>query len=87
MATLALPNKEHVVELRQLLRKDGQDSDVYQLKTTSPTLLDGKTPTGFKYIQPEGGPVIMEGTHVPDHSEIVESIVLTAEFGYIIRLK
>lgn len=89
MATLRLPNDKHIVELRQLLRKDDQESDVYQLKTTSPTLLEGRTVGGggFRYIQPEGGPTIMEGTNVPDHTKIVASIALTQEFGYIFRLK
>ena len=70
--------------LKKLLRKDGEESNTYLLKTNGSTLRVGTLSTGKKFIDPSGGPMIIEGSKLAEADAVVKSIDFSEGFGYTI---
>ena len=70
--------------LKKLLRKDGEESDTYHLKTSGTTLRVGTLSTGKRFIDPTGGPMIIEGAKLAEADAIVNSIDFSEDFGYTV---
>lgn len=70
--------------LQLLYRKDGEESKTYLLKTSSNTLRVGSLSNGRKFVDPSGGPMIIEGQKLAEADTTVKSIDFTEGFGYTI---
>ena len=70
--------------LQLLYRKDGEESKTYLLKTSSDTLRVGSLSNGEKFIDPSGGPMIIERHKLAEADAFVKSIDFTEGFGYTI---
>lgn len=73
--------------LKPLKRKDGKESDVYQLKTDAESIRTGTTNQGALFIQPTGCNAITEGKPIDGSEFIAVKIILSEKFGYVIRIK
>lgn len=72
--------------LKLLSKPDGSESKTYQLKTTSPFIRAGDV-EGGKFIDPSGGPMIVEGHTLLEANAKVKSIDYVAGSGYIITFE
>ena len=70
--------------LKKLLKPDGSESKTYVLKTDVPTLRVGEVQGGNKFIDPSGGPMIIEGSKLAEADAVVKSIDFSEGFGYTI---
>ena len=70
--------------LQLLHRKDGEGSKTYSLKTSGRTLRVGNLSNGRKFIDPSGGPMIIEGQKLAEADAFVQSIDFSEGFGYTI---
>ena len=70
--------------LKKLLKPDGSESKTYVLKTDVPTLRVGEVQGGNKFIDPSGGPMIIEGSELAEANAVVKSIDFSEGFGYTI---
>lgn len=70
--------------LEILYRKDGEESKTYLLRTSSGTLRVGSLSNGRKFIDPSGGPMIIEGQKLAEADAFVKSVDFSEGFGYTI---
>lgn len=69
--------------LKRLKKSDNTESKTYALKTSTPYLRAGEV-EGHKFIDPSGGPMIVEGSKLEEADAVVKSIDYTIGYGYII---
>ena len=76
--------------LKMLMNPDGSESKTYVLKTDTPSLRVGEvggTCYIHKFIDPSGGPMIVEGSLLEEAKAIVKSIDFIAGFGHTITFE
>lgn len=73
--------------LKKMKKSDGSDSKTYVLKTETPLIRGGWTDTKHKFIDPSGGPMIAEGSILPEANAEVSSIDFIEGYGYTITFK
>ena len=73
--------------LKKLAKKDGSESLTYVLKANVPYFRVGKTANRKKFIDPNGGPMIVVGDLLEEANAIVESIDFTGGLGWTITFK
>ena len=73
--------------LKKLKRVDGSESKTYLLKSTSAFLRTGLVNNGCKFIDPSGGPMIVENSILEEANAEVESIDFTTGLGWTITFK
>lgn len=69
--------------LKRLKKSDNTESKTYALKTSTPYLRTGEV-EGHKFVDPSGGPMIVEGNKLVEADAVVKSIDYTIGYGYII---
>lgn len=73
--------------LKKMIKPDNSESKTYILKTDSPTLRMGYVDEKNKFIDPSGGPMIVEGSLLEEANAVVKSIDFITGFGYTITFK
>lgn len=73
--------------LKKIKKADGSDSKTYVLKTDSPTLRVGYIDVRHKFIDPSGGPMIVEGSFLPEANAEVKDIIFVQGCGHTITFK
>lgn len=73
--------------LKLLPRTDGEESKTYVLKLSNPYMRAGKVDNDKKFIDPSGGPMIIEGEKLVGTEEIIKSIDFTTGYGYTITFE
>ena len=73
--------------LKKMPKPDGTDSKTYVLKTDVPTLRVGEVQGGNKFIDPSGGPMIVEGSLLEEANAVVKSIDFIAGYGHTITFE
>lgn len=73
--------------LKKLNKKDDSESLTYVLKTDSPYIRVGKVDEVNKFIDPSGGPMIVEGHVLKEAGATVESINFVEGYGWTITFK
>lgn len=73
--------------LRRLVKPDGSKSHTYMLKTSTYTIRSGLTGKSKKFIDPSGGPMIVEGEHLEEAEAVVKSIDYVMGVGYAITFE
>lgn len=72
--------------LRKLSKPDNSESLTYVLKVTDPFVKVGKI-NSKSFIEPVGGPSIVEGETLEEAGMVVKSIDYTVGYGYTITFK
>lgn len=67
--------------LKKLPKPDGSESKTYVLKIDTPTLRMGEVEGGNKFVDPSGGPMIVEGYKLEEAKAIVKSIDFIEGYG------
>lgn len=73
--------------LKMMMKPDGSESKTYLFKTDMPTLRSGHINEKCKFIDPSGGPMIVEGTLLEEANAVVKSVDFTAGIGYTITFE
>lgn len=73
--------------LKKLKKTNGEESKTYVLKVSSPQVRVGTTETKNKFIEPTGGPILIEGTKCEDIEAVIKSIDFTIGYGYTITFE
>lgn len=73
--------------LKKLGKLDGSESKTYQLVTSTYHIREGYTNNNKKFIDPSGGPMIIEGEILEEVGLEVESIDYVFGKGYMITFK
>lgn len=73
--------------LKKLSRKDGSESKTYVLKVSTPYLRSGKVDGNKNFIDPSGGPMIVEGSYLKEAEAVVKSINFNTGYGYTITFE
>ena len=73
--------------LKKMSKPDGSESKTYVLKTDIPTLRVGEVQGGNKFIDPSGGPMIVEGSLLEEANAVVKSINFIAGYGHTITFE
>lgn len=73
--------------LKKLSKPDKSESKTYVLKVSTPYLRFGEIEKGVKFIDPSGGPMIVEGERLEEADATVKSINFTAGYGYTITFE
>lgn len=73
--------------LKKMPKPDGSESKTYVLKTDVPTLRVGEAQGGNKFIDPSGGPMIVEGSLLEEANAKVKSIDFVTGFGHTITFE
>lgn len=73
--------------LRRLVKPDGSESHTYMLKTSTYTMRGGLTGKRKKFIDPSGGPMIVEGEYLEEAEAVVKSIDHVMGVGYTITFE
>lgn len=69
--------------LKKMLKPDGGESKTYILKLSDSFIRSG-TVDGHKFIDPTGGPMIIEGSKLEEADAVVKSIDFVMGYGYTI---
>ena len=69
--------------LKKMAKSDGSESKTYVLKLSDPFLRSGVI-DGHKFIDPSGGPMIVEGSRLEEADAVVKSIDFVMGYGYTI---
>lgn len=72
--------------LKRLKKSDNTESKTYALKTSTPYLRIGEV-EGHKFVDPSGGPMIVEGSLLEEANAKVKSINFVTGFGHIITFE
>ena len=72
--------------LKRLKKSDNTESKTYALKTSTPYLRTGEV-EGHKFIDPSGGPMIVEGSLLEEANAKVKSINFVTGFGHTITFE
>lgn len=67
--------------LKKLPKPDGSESKTYVLKIDTPTLRMGEVEGGNKFVDPSGGPMIVEGYELEEAKAVVKSIDFIEGYG------
>lgn len=73
--------------LKMMMKPDGSESKTYLIKTDMPALRMGYVSEKNKFIDPSGGPMIVEGSLLEEAKAVVKSIDFIAGFGYTITFE
>lgn len=73
--------------LKKMKRLNGEESKTYVIKTDIPTLRAGYVEDKRKFIDPSGGPMIVEGSLLEEANAVVKSIDFVVGYGYIITFE
>ena len=73
--------------LRRLVKPDGSESMTYLLKTSTYMMRSGNMPNGKLFIDPAGGPRIVEGSYLEEAGAVVKSIDYVMGQGYAITFE
>ena len=73
--------------LRKLNRTDGTESYTYLLKTSTYYMRSGYTEKKKMFIDPSGGPMIVEGEYLEEAEAVVKSINHISGKGYAITFE
>ena len=73
--------------LKKMSRPDGLESKTYALKTDIPYLRTGTIDGGKKFIEPSGGPMIVEGYMLEEAGVKVKYIDHAMGQGYLITFE
>lgn len=73
--------------LKRLKKPNGEESKTYVLKVTTPQVRGGTTETKHKFIEPTGGPMLIEGFKCADIDSVIKSIDFTIGYGYSITFE
>lgn len=85
---IKLPNRYGDNNYLKLMPKvDDSESKTYVLKLSTSYLRTGNVSTNKKFIDPPGGPMIVEGETLAGTNETVKSIDWIKDFGYTITLE
>lgn len=70
--------------LEKMPKPDGSESKTYVLKTDMPTLRVGEVQGGNEFIDPSGGPMIVEGSRLEEADAVVKFIDFVMGYGYTV---
>ena len=70
--------------LKEMPKPDGSESKTYVLKTDMPTLRVGEVQGGNEFIDPSGGPMIVEGSRLEEADAVVKFIDFVMGYGYTV---
>ena len=73
--------------LKKMKRLNGEESKTYVIKTDIPTLRAGYVEDKRKFIDPSGGPMIVEGSLLEEANAVVKSIDFVVGYGHIITFE
>lgn len=73
--------------LKKLKKPDNTESTTYVLKVSTPYLRGGTVDNIHKFIDPSGGPMIVEGSYLEEAEAVVKSIDYTIGYGYTITFE
>nr|DAO50657.1 MAG TPA: hypothetical protein [Caudoviricetes sp.] len=73
--------------LKMMMKPDGSESKTYLIKTDMPTLRMGYVDEKNKFIDPSGGPMIVEGSLLEEAKAVVKSIDFIAGYGHTITFE
>ena len=73
--------------LKMMKKLDGEESKTYLLKTSMPILRIGYVDNKHKFIDPSGGPMIVEGSLLEEANAKVKSIDFVTGFGHTITFE
>lgn len=73
--------------LKKMKRLDGEESRTYAVKTDMPALRVGYVEEKRKFIDPSGGPMIVEGSLLEEAGAVVRSIDFIAGYGHTITFE
>lgn len=73
--------------LKLLEKPDGSESKTYVLVTESPTVRLGYTNAGVKFLDPDGGPMIVADEIIPGTELKVKFIEFIPEIGHVITFE
>lgn len=73
--------------LKMIVKPDGSESKTYVIKTDIPTLRMGYVDEKRKFIDPSGGPMIVEGSLLKEANAVVKSIDFIAGYGHTITFE
>ena len=73
--------------LKKMLKPDGSECKTYALKTDIPYLRVGTVEGGKKFIDPAGGPMIVEGHMLEEAGAVVINIDHARGQGYLITFE
>lgn len=73
--------------LKKMAKPDGSESKTYVLKLSDYFLRGGEVDGGKKFIDPSGGPMIVEGSRLEEADAVVKSIDFVMGYGYTITFE
>ena len=73
--------------LKKMKKLNGEESKTYVIKTDIPTLRAGYVEDKRKFIDPPGGPMIVEGSLLEEANAVVKSIDFVVGYGHIITFE
>lgn len=73
--------------LKKLKKPNGEDSKTYTLKVSNPSVRVGTNENNNKFIEPTGGPILIEGFKCAGLDNIIKSIDYTIGYGYSITFE
>lgn len=73
--------------LKKMTKADGSESKTYVLKSSSYMLRAGYVDEKHKFIDPSGGPMIVEGSFLPEADAVVEAITFVPGYGHTVTFK
>ena len=73
--------------LKKMKKADGSESKTYVLKSEVPYLRAGWVDERHKFIDPSGGPMIVEGSVLPEANAEVEAITFVQGYGHTVTFK
>ena len=73
--------------LKKMKRLNGEESKTYVIKTDMPTLRMGYVNDKRKFIDPLGGPMIVEDSLLEEANAVVKSIDFVVGYGHIITFE
>lgn len=73
--------------LKKMSKPDGSESKTYVLKVENYFIRTGYVDNIHKFIDPSGGPMIIEGERLEEADAIVKSIDFVTGYGHIITFE
>lgn len=73
--------------LKKMKKPNGEESKTYVIKTDMPTLRMGYVEENKKFIDPSGGPMIVESYTLEEAGAVVKSIDFVVGYGHIVTFE
>mgnify|MGYP003420121807 CR=1 FL=1 len=73
--------------LKKMKKADGSESKTYVLKSEAISLRAGWVDERHKFIDPSGGPMIVEGSILPEANAEVKAIIFVPGYGHTVTFK